>query len=50
MERFKKEREQFTYLMQHQDVLESELQKGEARAREYAQMVLERVRSKTGFN
>jgi len=50
MERFKKEREQFSYLMQHQDVLESELQKGEARAREYAQMVLERVRSKAGFN
>lgn len=50
MERFKKEREQFTYLMQHQDVLESELQKGEARARQYAQMVLARVRTKTGFN
>ena len=48
-ERFKKEREQFTYLMKNQEELEREMQIGETRARAYAQMVLERVRSKTGF-
>lgn len=50
MQRFLQEREKFNHYMQHPAELENELQKGEARARAYAQTVLERVRTKTGFN
>lgn len=46
---FKSEREKFDHLMNHPDILEDELQKGETKAREVARQTLERVRSKLGY-
>jgi tryptophanyl-tRNA synthetase len=50
IDKYKKERETFQYLMTHQDELEKKLSKGESRARKTAQEVLNRVRGKLGFN
>lgn len=50
IDRFKKERETFQYLMTHQEELEKKLATGEERARKTAREVLNRVRVKLGFN
>ncbi len=50
METFKTQREQFDYYMSHPDLLEAELQKGEAKAREVAQQTLQKVKDKLGFS
>ena len=47
--KYKKEREVFNYLMANPHELEAQLQLGEARAREVAFTVLDRVRKKLGF-
>ena len=46
---FKNEREAFNYYMANTDELEKKLQQGEAKAREIAFKVLDRVRRKLGF-
>lgn len=50
MEKFTKEREAFNYYMSNPDELEKKLEQGEAKAREVALTVLDRVRSKLGFS
>lgn len=49
LDQFKKERETFDKLMADPAILETELQKGEAKARDVAQATIGRVRSKLGF-
>lgn len=49
VEKYKKEREAFTHFMANPDELEKQLQLGEAKAREVAFSVLDRVRRKLGF-
>jgi tryptophanyl-tRNA synthetase len=49
VEKYKKEREAFTHFMANPDELEKQLQLGEAKAREVAFGVLDRVRRKLGF-
>jgi tryptophanyl-tRNA synthetase len=49
VDKYKKERETFQYLMAHQDELEKKLSTGEERARKTAHEVLNRVRLKLGF-
>jgi tryptophanyl-tRNA synthetase len=49
VDKYKKERETFQYLMTHQDELEKKLATGEERARKTAREVLNRVRVKLGF-
>jgi len=46
---FKTERERFAHYMNNPQQLETELQKGEAKARIIAQQTLEKVREKLGF-
>lgn len=48
-ERFKKEREKFTYYMNNLNELEEELQKGATKAKNVAQPVLQRVRKRLGY-
>jgi len=50
IEKYKKERETFQYLMSHTDELEKILEDGEARARIIAGPILERVRKKLAFS
>lgn len=50
IEKFKKERETFQYLMAHPEEVTKSLEEGEIRAREIAQEVLGRVRVKLGFS
>ncbi len=49
VEKYKKERETYQYLMAHPDELEKKLGQGEERARKTAREVLNRVRVKLGF-
>ena len=49
IERFKKERQEFFYYMDHQEELEKELQKGEEKAKGIAEKVITRVKNKLGF-
>lgn len=49
LRRFAKEREAFNYYMTNVDELEKKLQQGEAKAREIAHRVLDRVRRKLGY-
>ncbi|MCC5920898.1 MAG: tryptophan--tRNA ligase [Cyclobacteriaceae bacterium] len=48
-DQFTQERERFDYYMSHQQELEEELKKGEAKAREIASVTLGRVRKVLGF-
>ncbi len=50
LDRFNEEREKFDYYMENSEALEQELQKGEKKASEIAQSVLNRVREKLGYN
>ncbi|NOT76589.1 MAG: tryptophan--tRNA ligase [Cyclobacteriaceae bacterium] len=50
IEKYKKERETFQYLMAHTDELNKILESGEERARVIAREVLAKVRAKVGFN
>jgi tryptophanyl-tRNA synthetase len=50
METFRTQRERFDYYMSNPDLLEAELQKGEAKAREVAQQTLQKVKEKLGFS
>ncbi len=49
LDRFAKERAQFQHLIQHPEELEERLQAGEAKARQVARQVLERVSQRLGF-
>jgi tryptophanyl-tRNA synthetase len=49
MEKFKQERQSFNKLMSDKSLLEQKLQEGAEKARDVAQRVLKRVRSKLGF-
>jgi tryptophanyl-tRNA synthetase len=49
VDKYKKEREAFNYLMANPAELEAQLQRGEAKARKVALSVLDRVRKKLGF-
>lgn len=49
MDKYKRERETYQYLVGHPDELEHKLQQGEERARVIANRVLSRVREKLGF-
>ncbi len=49
LEEFSEQREQFTYYMNHIDLLEQNLQKGADKAREVAGKTLDKVREKVGY-
>ncbi len=49
VEKFKKEREAFTYLMENPAEIDKKLEQGEAKARIIALEVLKKVREKLGF-
>jgi tryptophanyl-tRNA synthetase len=49
IEKYKKEREAFTFLMSNPTELEAQLKRGEEKARKVAFSVLDRVRKKLGF-
>lgn len=49
VEKFKSEREKYDYFMNNKEELEKELEKGEKKAAEIAESVLQRVRPKLGF-
>lgn len=49
LEKYAKERETFDYYMNHPEELESQLAEGEAKAREVAQLTLNKVREKLGY-
>jgi tryptophanyl-tRNA synthetase len=49
LEKYKEEREAFTYYMSNLDELEDKLKQGEDKAREIANSVLSRVRKKLGY-
>ena len=49
LDKFKDEREKFDYYMSNLDELENELQKGEKKAAEVANEVMNRVKTKLGF-
>jgi tryptophanyl-tRNA synthetase len=49
IDRFKKERENFNFLMAHPDELEKKLQIGEEKARLVANETLKKVRKRLGF-
>lgn len=49
LEKYAAERERFNYLMENKHEIDAELQKGAARAKEVANGVLQRVRTKLGF-
>ena len=49
LEYFKEQRERYDYYISNLDVLESELQKGEEKAADIANGVLNRVKEKLGF-
>jgi len=50
LDKYKTEREKYAYLMNQPGELENELRKGEAKAREIAVTVLDKVRKKLGFS
>lgn len=49
LHRFRDEREKFKMLMENRELLEKELQAGEAKAREIGMVVLNKVRQKIGY-
>lgn len=50
MDKYQLEREKFNFYMERPEELEIELQKGEAKARQIASEVLEKVRTKLGYS
>ena len=48
-EKYSKERKEFNYLMNNQDILERELRKGAEKARIIAKDVLMRIRKNIGY-
>ena len=50
LERFADEREKYNYYMENESELEAELAKGEKKAAEVAQTVLDKVKTKLGFS
>jgi len=50
LSKFEKERETFNHYMENLDELDAKLAEGEAKAREVASNVLQRVREKIGYS